>query len=343
MGRYGSEGKFDQKLTLKILKWVIPGFFLVYFCSFQTIYRIKIVNFSGIWTRIFGIIGEHADHLTTPALPFTVKIYHIISLIYGLCPRRIPFLPKRILPSIRPFFLSISLIHIDLYLPTISNVFLSHPTALSISFFFYTHQLSLTQILLVSLYIPKNFSFIHMTSLSLYLFMPLSKHVSVSLSLHLSHSQTFSESFGFTFSLSHILSFLLFLSFFLSFFLPHSLPLLPLSRSCSIFLSQTNILHIFLRLVPSLSLSFSPKWWTLAATLNSLESFLRRFTLRRHLIKWRLKTANYLKTTHIPTLSWEDACTDANWRFVWTLNGKLLEENVTADAGWRVYQSLLTL
>ena len=223
MGRYGSEGKFDQKLTLKILKWVIPGFFLVYFCSFQTIYRIKIVNFSGIWTRIFGIIGEHADHLTTPALPFTVKIYHIISLIYGLCPRRIPFLPKRILPSIRPFFLSISLIHIDLYLPTISNVFLSHPTALSISFFFYTHQLSLTQILLVSLYIPKNFSFIHMTSLSLYLFMPLSKHVYVSLSLHLSHSQTFSESFGFTFSLSHILSFLLFLSFFLSFFLSSTL------------------------------------------------------------------------------------------------------------------------
>ena len=109
----------------------------------------------------------------------------------------------------RLFGLSFSLflrIHIDLYLPTISNTLLSHPTPLSISFFFYTHQLSLTQILLVSLYIPKNVSFIHMTSLSLYLFMPLSKHVYVSLSLHLSHSQTFSESFGFTFSLSHILS-----------------------------------------------------------------------------------------------------------------------------------------
>ena len=153
MGRYGSEGKFDQKLTLKILKWVIPGFFLVYFCSFQTIYRIKIVNFSGIWTRIFGIIGEHADHLTTPALPFTVKIYHIISLIYGLCPRRIPFLPKRILPSIRPFFLSIPPnTHWSLSTYHLKHTSFSSNPTLNLFLFLYTSIISHTNFACLSLY-----------------------------------------------------------------------------------------------------------------------------------------------------------------------------------------------
>ena len=38
---------------------------LVYFRSFQTIYRIKTVDLSGIQTWIDGIEGKNADHLTT--------------------------------------------------------------------------------------------------------------------------------------------------------------------------------------------------------------------------------------------------------------------------------------
>ena len=37
----------------------------VYFRSFQTIYRIKTVDYSGIRTRIDGVEGKHSDHLTT--------------------------------------------------------------------------------------------------------------------------------------------------------------------------------------------------------------------------------------------------------------------------------------
>ena len=37
----------------------------VYFCSYQTqIFQKKTVGFSGIQTRIVGVEGEHADHLT---------------------------------------------------------------------------------------------------------------------------------------------------------------------------------------------------------------------------------------------------------------------------------------
>ena len=39
--------------------------FLIYFRSFQTIYRIKTVDFSVIRTRIVWVEGEQADHLTT--------------------------------------------------------------------------------------------------------------------------------------------------------------------------------------------------------------------------------------------------------------------------------------
>ena len=37
----------------------------VYFRSFQAIYRIKTVDFSGIRTQIVVVEGKHADHLTT--------------------------------------------------------------------------------------------------------------------------------------------------------------------------------------------------------------------------------------------------------------------------------------
>ena len=56
-----------------------PGLFFVYFRSFQTINRIKTVNFSGIRTRIVRIEGEHADHLTTTTPP-AMEIFRLLSM-----------------------------------------------------------------------------------------------------------------------------------------------------------------------------------------------------------------------------------------------------------------------
>ena len=42
-----------------------PRPLFVYFRSFQEQFYRKIVDLSGIWTRIVGVEGEHADHLTT--------------------------------------------------------------------------------------------------------------------------------------------------------------------------------------------------------------------------------------------------------------------------------------
>ena len=44
-----------------------PRTLFVYFGSFQQQFLQKIVNFSKIGTRIVGVEGEHADHLTTTA------------------------------------------------------------------------------------------------------------------------------------------------------------------------------------------------------------------------------------------------------------------------------------
>ena len=63
-------------------KWAIHGLFLIIFCSFQTIDRIKTVDFSGIRTRIVGVEGEHADHLTTTALPRTVWLHFKNRIFY---------------------------------------------------------------------------------------------------------------------------------------------------------------------------------------------------------------------------------------------------------------------
>ena len=45
--------------------WANPGLFFVYFCSFQKQFYRKIVDLSRIRTRIVGVEGKHADHLTT--------------------------------------------------------------------------------------------------------------------------------------------------------------------------------------------------------------------------------------------------------------------------------------
>ena len=63
-----------------------PRPLFVYFRSFQTIYRIKTVDFSGIRTRIIGIEGEHADHLTsTIALISAVWKGTFRSIVLGTC------------------------------------------------------------------------------------------------------------------------------------------------------------------------------------------------------------------------------------------------------------------
>ena len=46
-----------------------PRPLFVYFCSFKTQILRKTVDFSGIRTRIDGVVGEHADHLTTTTAP----------------------------------------------------------------------------------------------------------------------------------------------------------------------------------------------------------------------------------------------------------------------------------
>ena len=47
-----------------------PASFFVYFNSVQTqFFTEKTVVVSGIWTRIFGVEGEHANHLTTTTAP----------------------------------------------------------------------------------------------------------------------------------------------------------------------------------------------------------------------------------------------------------------------------------
>ena len=45
-----------------------PRPLLIYFRSFQTIYRIKPADFRGIQTRIVGEQGKHADHLTSTTI-----------------------------------------------------------------------------------------------------------------------------------------------------------------------------------------------------------------------------------------------------------------------------------
>ena len=57
-----------------------PRHLFVYLRSFQTIYRIKSVDFSGIRTRIVWIEGKHSDHLTTARISlfrFTLMSYRL--------------------------------------------------------------------------------------------------------------------------------------------------------------------------------------------------------------------------------------------------------------------------
>ena len=55
-------------LFLVFQKMGHPRPLLIYFRSFQTIYRIKPADFRGIQTRIVGEQGKHADHLTSTTI-----------------------------------------------------------------------------------------------------------------------------------------------------------------------------------------------------------------------------------------------------------------------------------
>ena len=46
-------------------KWAYPGLFLFIFVLFKHKFYRKTVGVSGIRTRIVGVEGKHADHLTT--------------------------------------------------------------------------------------------------------------------------------------------------------------------------------------------------------------------------------------------------------------------------------------
>ena len=59
-----------------------PRPLFVYFRSFQTIYRIKTVDFSGIRTRIVRVEGENADHSTTTTAHGLQESYHNTILLY---------------------------------------------------------------------------------------------------------------------------------------------------------------------------------------------------------------------------------------------------------------------
>ena len=55
----------------------LPRPLFVYFRSFQTIYRIKTLDFIMIRTRIVRVEGEHADHLTTTTARVVSKLYEL--------------------------------------------------------------------------------------------------------------------------------------------------------------------------------------------------------------------------------------------------------------------------
>ena len=51
--------------TCWLFKWANPGLFLFIFVRLNVNFYRNIVNWSGIRTKIVGVEGEHADHLTT--------------------------------------------------------------------------------------------------------------------------------------------------------------------------------------------------------------------------------------------------------------------------------------
>ena len=62
-----------------------PWPLFVYFRSFQTKFLQKKLGVSGIWIRIVGVEGEHADHLTTTTALDGFFLTLIICINYTYC------------------------------------------------------------------------------------------------------------------------------------------------------------------------------------------------------------------------------------------------------------------
>ena len=79
------ESSVPQKLLSSNIFWLChPRPLFAYVRSFQAIYRIKTVDFIGIRTRIVGVEGEHADHLTTNTPRISFYYLTNVSLITAL-------------------------------------------------------------------------------------------------------------------------------------------------------------------------------------------------------------------------------------------------------------------
>ena len=62
-------------------KWANPGLVLFIFILFKHKLCIKTVGISGIWTRIVGVEGEHADHLTITSAQCS---YDMLKFVYNI-------------------------------------------------------------------------------------------------------------------------------------------------------------------------------------------------------------------------------------------------------------------
>ena len=59
-----------------------PASILLTFVHFKPFYRIKTVDFSGIQTRIDGVEGKHADHVTTTTAHGQKQFRHLLKMIW---------------------------------------------------------------------------------------------------------------------------------------------------------------------------------------------------------------------------------------------------------------------
>ena len=66
-----------RSLWTSFLKWANPGLFLFIFVFSNTNLTVKTVGFSRIRTRIVGVEGKHADHLTPPPRP-SVNFFNLL-------------------------------------------------------------------------------------------------------------------------------------------------------------------------------------------------------------------------------------------------------------------------
>ena len=60
-------------------KWANPGLFLFIFVLFKHNIIEKTLGFSGIRTRIVGVEGKHADHLTTTTAQLNICLMNLRS------------------------------------------------------------------------------------------------------------------------------------------------------------------------------------------------------------------------------------------------------------------------